>query len=214
MRSLIILGAGGHAQVLVDILRLSGTYALVGLLDPARVGQTAAGLPVLGGDELLPQLRAEGVDAALVGVGSTGDPALRIKLYTQLVQTGFELINALHPAALIAPSVTLGRGVAVMAGAIINPGSRLGDNVIVNTGAIVEHENVIGMHVHISPGAILCGQVQVGPGAHIGAGAVVRQGLVIGEQAVVGAGAVVVKTVLPRTVVVGVPARELRKVGV
>jgi len=201
------IGAGGHAKVLLDILRLMNEYRVVGLLDPGCVGTSVGDVPVLGGDELLPRLHAEGTVAAFIGVGGVGDNALRSKLFEKVQAAGFTFINVIHPAAILAQGVQLGQGVAIMAGVIVNPDTRIGDNVIINTGAIVEHDCEIAGHAHISPGAVLCGGVRVGIGAHIGAGATVRQYVTVGERALVGAGAVVVKDVPPGVVVLGVPAR-------
>lgn len=213
MIQVIGIGAGGHARVMLDILRLKNEYHPVGLLDPNYLGESIDGVPVLGGDELMPQLRAEGVAAAFIGVGSVGDNTLRIKLFKQAHASGFSLINVIHPSAVLAPSVRLGHGVTIMAGVIVNPHTRIGDNVIINTGAIVEHDCGVAAHTHISPGAVLCGGVSLGEGAHVGAGATVRQYITIGERAVVGAGAVVVKDVPAQAVVMGVPARSVPKIN-
>lgn len=210
MNRVIIIGAGGHAKVVAEILRLSGKHEIIGLLDSSLVGKKIGGFPVLGGDELLPRLRADGVASAFIGVGGTGDNLPRMKIFERVAAMGFAFVNAIHPSATISDSAHLGQGIAVMAHAVINPGSALGKNVIVNTGAIVEHECVVGSHVHISPGAVLCGAVRIEDGAHIGAGAVIRQQVVVGAGAVVSAGAVVVKDVSANTVVVGTPARFLR----
>jgi UDP-perosamine 4-acetyltransferase len=213
MLRIIGLGAGGHAKVLIDILRHMGGFEIVGLLDPNCVGASVSGVPVLSGDELLPRLRAEGIAKAFIGVGGVGDNTLRIKLFEKVQVAGFTLINAIHPAAVLAPSVQLGEGITIMAGAIVNPDTRIGDNVIINTGAIVEHDCEIAAHAHISPGAVLCGGVRVGMGAHIGAGATVRQYVTVGEGALVGAGAVVIKDVPPGAAVLGVPARTRPALG-
>ena len=207
MIQVVGIGAGGHAKVVLDILRLVNAYHVVGLLDPGCVGESVSGVPVLGGDELLPRLRAESVASAFIGVGGVGDNALRVRLFEQVQAAGFTFINAIHPASVLAPSVQLGQGITIMAGAIINPDTRIGDNVIINTGAIVEHDCEIAAHAHISPGAVLCGGVRVGIGAYVGAGATVRQYVTVGERALVGAGAVVIKDVPPGVVVLGVPAR-------
>jgi UDP-perosamine 4-acetyltransferase len=199
--------------VIIDILRLDRRYTIVGLVDPARVGQTLAGLPVVGGDDRLPHIRADGVAHAFIGVGSVADNTRRETLYENVRAAGFTVVNAVHPGAMVAVSVRLGCGVAVMAGAILNPDARLGDNVIVNSGAVVDHDCQIGAHTHIASGAVLCGGVRAGTRAHIGAGATVLPGVVVGDDAVVGAGAVVVRDVPRRTVVVGVPARHLRDVS-
>jgi UDP-perosamine 4-acetyltransferase len=204
------LGAGGHAKVLIDILRRAGEYEIVGLLDPDQAGETLADVPVLGGDEQMPKIRAAGVTAAFIGVGGVGDNSMRTALYEKALANGFSLVNAIHPRSIIASSAHLGQGVTIMAGAIVNPDVQIGDNVIINTGAIVDHDCEIGAHAHISPGAVLSGGVRVGNGAHVGAGATVRQYIQIGDGAIVGAGAVVVRDVAENSIVVGVPARILR----
>ena len=212
MEKIVGLGAGGHAKVVLDILRLMNEYRAIGLLDPGCVGASVGGVMVLGGDELLHHLYAEGIIYAFMGVGGVGDNAPRSKLFEKVQAAGFTFIKAIHPSAVLADSVQVGLGVTIMAGAIINPDTRIGDNVIINTGGIVDHECDIASHAHISPGAVLCGGVRVGRGAHVGTGATVRQGIIIGDGALVGAGAVVVQDVPAHTIVVGVPARPVLEV--
>lgn len=206
------LGAGGHAKVIIEMLRCQGGCELVGLLDPTQElwGKHVLGVPVLGDDSLLSALADDGVGHFFVGLGGTGDTKPRQRLYELALHRGLKPIDAVHPRGVISPSAELGAGVTVMADAVINACARLGVNVIVNTGAVVEHDCVIGDHVHIATGAQLASTVQVGPGAHIGAGATVRQCISIGEGSIVGAGAVVVANVSPYVVVVGVPARFIR----
>ena len=208
------LGAGGHAKVVIETLRLVGGYELAGLVDSKRElwGTEVLGVPVLGDDSLLPRLYDEGARHAFIGLGSAGDTRPRRRLYEQACRQGFQIVPAIHPQAIISPSAQIGQGPTIMAGAIINAAARLGDDVIVNTGAIVEHDCVIGSHVHIATGARLASTVHVGDGTHIGVGAIVRQCIHIGRHSIVGAGAVVVDDVPDGVVVVGVPARVLRKV--
>jgi sugar O-acyltransferase (sialic acid O-acetyltransferase NeuD family) len=209
------IGAGGHARVVLDILRQDSTVTVIGLVDNDRDrwGETLDGIPVLGGDDQLPALRHQGVTHAFIGVGSASDLRPRRRAWQRTVAEGFEMVSAIHPRACIAASVVMGRGVTIMAGAILNPGARLGENVIVNTGAIVDHDCELSDHVHVATGARLAGTVIVGEAAHIGIGATIRQGIRIGREAVIAAGAVVVDDVDEAMIVAGVPARVLRGVS-
>lgn len=206
------LGAGGHAKIVIDILRLRGEYQLVGLLDPdsALHHEEVSGLPVMGGDERMPEVLSQGVSRFFVGIGGVGDNGPRRRLFERAVTYGFEPIEAVHPRSCISPGVRIGKGVTVAPGVVLNASVVVGVNVLLNTGSIIEHDCMVSDHVHIASGAILSGGVTIGVGAHIGAGATVRQGVRIGDRAVVGAGAVVVTDIPADTTVVGVPARPLK----
>ena len=201
-------GAGGHAKVVIEILRSMRGYEIVVLLD-TRIerGANVLGVEVLGDDSLMAELKGRGIEHAFIGVGTVGDAQPRRQLYEKVVDFGFQIVPAIHAAAIVSSSAQIGIGPTIMAGAIVNADVVIGHNVIVNTGAIVEHDCVIGDHTHIATGARLAGGVHVGPGSHIGIGAIVRQEIKIGEGAIVGAGAVVVRDVPAGKTVIGVPAR-------
>ncbi|MHC4617106.1 MAG: acetyltransferase [Planctomycetota bacterium] len=214
MIPVIGLGAGGHARVVVEILRFGTEYDIKGLLDSdtALWQTTVLGVPVLGNDELLPRLYDQGIRHAFVGVGATGNVTLRKRLYETARRQGLSVVTAIHPQSIVSPSTRLGDGATVMAGAILNAGVQAGANVIVNTGAIVDHDCVLQDHVHVAPGARLAGNVTVEAESHIGLGASVVQGICIGKHSIVGAGAVVIRDVSDYAIVVGVPARVLRRI--
>lgn len=215
MIRVIGLGAGGHSKVVMEIIRLMGGYEIAGLLDPKQElwGKVLLGVRILGDDDLLPRLYNDGLRHAFIGLGTVGHTRARRRLYEKARAHGFEIVQAIHPKAVVSQYMEIGQGATIMAGAIVNAGARLGENVIVNSGAIVEHDCVIGDHVHIATGARLASTVYVGEGAHIGLGASIRQCIHIGRNAIVGAGAVVVDDVPDNVVVVGVPAQILRRVA-
>lgn len=205
----IVLGAGGHAKVLIDVLRLSSTEILaVTDADARKHGSTVAGLRVVGGDDAV--LQHDPAHVQLVnGVGSTDRPHMRRRLFDEFKRRGYVFQSVTHPSAMIAADAVLEEGAQVMAGAVIQPGSRIGMNAIVNTGACVDHDCAVGAHVHLAPGVVLSGHVRVGDGAHLGTGACVIQGVTIGENCVIGAGAVVLTDIPAGARAAGVPARRM-----
>ena len=210
----VVLGAGGHARVLIDCLRLNPNVTIVGILDsnPGLFSQSVDGIPVLGSDDMLSEISKKSATHFIVGLGGTGNNFPRRRLFEMALAHGLEPFAVKHPSAIISSGAMIDAGCQFLAGCILNTGARLGVNVLVNTGAIVEHDCVVMDHAHISTGAKLAGGVQICTGAHVGIGATVRQNVIIGESAIVGAGAVVVKDVEPNETVVGVPARVLEKV--
>lgn len=204
-----ILGAGGHGRVVLDILRATRRYRVVGFLDsdPALHGRRTDGVPILGDFNALTDLRAQGVTSAVVAIGDNG---IRRAFADEAESAGLTLINAIHPSANLAGNVSLGRNVVIAAGALVCAHCQIGDSVILNTGCIVDHESMIGTAAHICPGARLAGRVTVESGAFIGIGATVLQSLRIGREAVIGGGAVVTGDVDAMTTVVGIPARPIR----
>lgn len=209
----LILGAGGHGRVVLDILLQARKYTVVGFLDNNTEihGRRVDGIPVCGGIDDL-----EGVGGGLdVGglIIAVGDNGARRGLARQVEQTGLELINAVHPSATLAHNVTLGRNVVVAAGAVVCANCQIGDSVILNTGCIIDHQTMIGEGSHICPGVRIAGRVKVEPGVFVGIGATVVPKVTLGCEAIVGAGAVVLEDVLPMATVVGVPAVPIKLAG-
>lgn len=207
-RDTILIGGGGHAHVVADVLSALGR-PVRGFVAPS-CKTVLEGVDWLGSDAVLDDLAPGSADLAL-GVGATGDASLRRALYQKLKGHGHGLPALVHPTASLASSVRLGDAAQVMLGAAIQTGVVIGVNAIINTGAIVDHDCRIGDHAHVAPGAVLCGDVKIGDGAHVGAGARIIQGLSIGAGALVAAGAVVVADVPDNGRVAGVPARDMKR---
>lgn len=207
----MVWGASGHALVVSEIIRLAGEYKIVAFVDNVNEGlpRTFQGLPLLQSIEQLKAFYRQGPAACILAIGHCN---ARLKLAALVQAHGFELARAIHPMALLAEDVSIGRGSVIVGGAVINPGSRIGENVIVNTSASVDHECIIEDGAHIGPGAHLGGRVHVGRAAWVGIGATIKDRVRVGANSIVGAGAVVLTDVPDNSVVVGVPAKVKRNV--
>jgi UDP-perosamine 4-acetyltransferase len=207
----IILGAGGHAKVLIDTLRLRSIQLLgIADADPNKKGQLLLDAPVLGGDEEVIKYPIEKI-YLVNGIGAVRVNPLRRQLFEHFKSKGYRFTSVVHPSAIIASDVALSEGTQVMAGAIVQTGCYIGMNAIINTGSVVDHDCHIGDHVHIAPGVTISGGVRIGENTHIGTGAIVIQGIKIGRYCLVAAGAVVIRDVPDDATVAGVPAKECLK---
>jgi sugar O-acyltransferase (sialic acid O-acetyltransferase NeuD family) len=205
---LVVLGAGGHAKVLLALAAAAGREVL-GLCDPILAADGVASwrdVPVLGDDTDLDALAPEAVELVL-GMGQLVGHRHRSRLHDRLKARGFRFAVLVHPSAWVAPGTRLYEGGQIMAGVIVQPDCCVGENAIINTCATIDHDCHIGSHVHVAPSATLCGGVVVGEGAFVGSGATIIQGLRVGEGAVVGAGVTLVRDLPPFHRALGAPLR-------
>jgi len=205
---LVLIGAGSHARVVLEAIRAAGQFEVVGMVDPHPPAPTVLGVPVLGGDEVLPGLRREGITSAVVALGGN---ALRQRIGARLRDFGFDLPSIVHPSALLSPTASVAEGSVIMARAVIGTETRVDALAVVNTGAVIDHDGMIGPAAHIAPGCALAGTVRVGARTLVGVGSAVRPEVTIGDDVVIGAGSAVVSDIPSGSIVGGAPARPLRR---
>lgn len=207
MPDIIVYGAGGHAKVVIDAIEQGGGHADIQVVDdrPELHGQAFFGYPVIGGRAALLGRPAPHPEV----IAAIGDNAARLAVSAWLREQGYPLAAVVHPTVCLGRGSVVGAGSFLAAGVVVNPDSVLGEAVIVNTGATVDHDCLLADGVHVAPGCHLCGNVSVGRGSLIGVGAVVIPGVRIGADVVVGAGAVVRADVPDGARVAGVPARPI-----
>lgn len=194
----ILIGAGGHARVIADIVRASGDTVL-GFLDDNKE------LDTLGTTQDYKRYADAGVQFVLaIGSAEARQTLSRLECTWYI---------AIHPTAVISPQARIGAGSVVMANAVVNAGASVGKHCIVNTSAVIEHDNVLEDYVHVSVGAKLGGTVHIGSRSWIGIGATVRNNVNICGDCMVGAGAVVVRDIAEPGVYYGVPAlkKDIKK---
>lgn len=198
---LLVIGAGGHAKVVIDAARAAGVD-VVGVAGKPGDPSDVLGIPVT------LDRSAGGAEAFIVAVG---DNKRRAEEFATWLATGLEPVSVIHPSAILSDDVDLGRGVFVAPGVIVNVGAHIGDNVILNTGCRIDHDTEIGDHAHIGPNVALCGGVVVGEGALLGVNSCVIPLGRVGAWSQVGAGAAVTREVPADETWAGVPARAIRE---
>ena len=199
MRKLAIIGASGHGKVVADIARKNGYSEIVFLVDDESIHE-CGGYPVIGKSS-----EAGTIDAdAIIGIGNAG-----VRKQIQESIPDEKLVTLIHPDAVVAEDVVIGKGTVVMAGAVINPGVRIGKGCIINTCSSVDHDCIVDDFVHVAVGSHLCGTVNVGAGTWIGAGVTVNNNVFICPDCMIGAGAVIVNDIWECGTYVGVPARRM-----
>jgi sugar O-acyltransferase (sialic acid O-acetyltransferase NeuD family) len=202
--TIIIIGGSGHAKVVISTaselgINIRGIYDD----DPGKKGTNLGKARILG-----PILNIDAADGekAIIAIG---DNRTRSEIDKRLV--AFHWFTAIHPRAYIHPSVSIGEGTVVFAGAVIQPDTVIGRHCIINTNAAIDHDCVIGDYSHIGPGVCLAGNVTVGEGAFLGIGAVAVMGISIGRWSIIGAGGVVIEDMPDNVTAVGSPARIIKR---
>lgn len=196
-RPLILLGAGGHAKVLVGLVEALGRN-FAGVCDPVLAQANLCdwrSIKVLGDDSALARFDPEEFELVL-GFGPTPNSTKRADVFNALVERGYHLPSLVHPSAIVDRTAAINDGVQVMAGAIIQPDCLIGMNAVVNTSASVDHDTVIERDAHIAPGAVLCGGVKIGVGAFVGASATLLPLVEIGAHSLVAAGSTLARSLV------------------
>ncbi|MBL4578562.1 MAG: acetyltransferase [Flavobacteriales bacterium] len=200
-RDLIIIGAGGHAGVVVDTAQESG-YNVLGIIDTDYKDQKEdiLGVEILGGRDYLDNLDA---NSTLIFV-AIGNNHVRREEYLNLTKMGFSSPTLVHPSAMVSRHVEIAAGTLINSGVVINAGTCIGECCIINTGAVLDHEVNIGDYTHIAPGVKIGGRSGIGTGAFIGLGTSIIDFISIGDNAMIGAGSTIVKDVNADAKVVGI----------
>ena len=180
-KPVIILGAGGHAKVVADILKLSSRDVF-------------CGKKVLGNDEVINSYSPEDIEL-VNGIGSLPRKKLRWQLASRMRQQGYTFASVIHPNTIIAADVDLAEGVQIMAGVVIQAGTKTGIDSIINTGAIIDHDCKIAANCHLAPGVVCSGGVTIGRNTHLGTGTIVIEYRTVGCNCVVAAGTTVFRDI-------------------
>ena len=205
MKSLILLGGGGHCKSVIDAAESAG-YQILGILDvPEEVGKEVLSAKIIGTDDDIPAY----VDKAefVITVGFIKNPSIRIKLYNKVKAAGGKLATVVASTAYVSKYAEIGEGTVVMHHAFVNAGAKVGCNVILNTFSNIEHDAVIGNHCHISTGVMVNGEVHIGNNVFVGSQSVIHNCKTITDDVIIAAGTVVSKNLIKPGIYAGNPVK-------
>lgn len=209
--NIVIFGAGGHAQVVIDILEKINNYKIVGLIDNLKAkGKNYFGYDLIGSDiELSKLILKYKIEGFIIAIGNN---KIRKQLYENISNNHSELkfINAIHPSAQIGKSVKIGDGVAMFANAVVNSGCVVENGCIINTAATLDHGCIMKQFSSLGPGVHTGGEVYIGEQTTVSIGAIISNGIKIGNNSLIGSSSFVNRDIYNNAIVYGVPARFVR----
>ena len=202
-KSIIVIGAGGHAKSCINTIEETKSYKISGIVGlPSEVGKSLLNYKISNSDQDLAQL-VDKFKYAILAIGKVSTDSIRQDLFEKSRNLGFNFPTLVSPHAMVSRHSIIGSGTIVMPGAIINAGAVIGENCIINSRALIEHDVEVSDHCHISTGVTLNGSTFVGANSFIGSGAIVKEGIKIGANSIVGMGIPVRSNILSGTKYIG-----------
>jgi len=215
MKKVIIVGSGGHAKVVIDILNEMDDIEIIGITSNSmEAGADFLNYPILGDDRILVKYANKKNYYAAMGLGGYRDNILRKKIFNGLKEQGINFLNVVHPSTTISKSAIIGEGVVVFPGVVINAEVQIGNNSIIATGSTIDHETIIGNHVLVSAGVTVGAYTKIEDEVLLALGSKVISGINIGHGSLVAAGSVVIGNVEKNKKVYGIPAKEKKQLEI
>ncbi|UZH55528.1 NeuD/PglB/VioB family sugar acetyltransferase [Salinimicrobium tongyeongense] len=209
-KEIIIVGTGGHAKVIVDMIHENQEYKIIGFTTINSDSQEFCGYPVLGDDSVLSEYYDKGLRYAAIGVGAFKDNTLRRTVFEKVTKMGFKVPPLIDASCIISKSAVVKEGAFLARGVILNNDVKIGKNTVVYTASSIDHETLIGDHVLISAGVTIGAYTNIEEGVLCALGSKVVSGVRIGKDILVGAGAVVVNNIEKKGTYLGCPAKKVR----
>jgi len=191
--SIILIGAGGHCESVIDVLEQQAQYSIGGIVDlKEKIGEKLLGYSIIGEDKDIPSLTTQYHNFHIT-LGFIRNPERRIRLYHTLLKLNVKLPTIISPKAYVSKHAKIGKGSVIMHFAQINAGATIGNNCIINSKALVEHDAIVKNHCHISTGSVVNGDVVIGEASFIGSNATIIQGAQIPPRTFVKAGSLFIR---------------------
>jgi len=208
LEKIVIIGGGGHAKVLINVIKKSQLFEAYGYVDHNDRG-ILLGVNYLGSDDVLNDIFSQGIKYAAIGIGQVQVTQRRQEIVDRVREVGFKFPVIVSKDAIVNEDVLVGEGSQLFDGVVINSGTRIGNFSIINTKSTIEHDCTIGKYCHVATGAVISGGVEVGDFSMIGSNAVILQYKKIAPRTLIGSGGVVIKDITEPGKYVGNPVRMI-----
>ena len=186
-KNIVLVGGGGHCISVIDVMENENKFNILGVLDSNIIEDNVLGYPILGGDNLIPELVNQNT-YFLITVGQTKSYSVRKNISKIIIENNAKLATVISPFAYVSKHAYIEEGTVIMNYAVVNAKSKIGKNCIINTKSNIEHGVLIGEFCHVSTCAVVNGDSVIGKGTFIGSNATISNGISIDENSVIGAG--------------------------
>ncbi|MBL0686409.1 MAG: acetyltransferase [Sulfurospirillum sp.] len=212
MKNIIVIGSGGHAKVVIDIIEKEKKYNIIGLIDTCKSkGDKVFNYSVLGEEKDLINLTEQyNIYGCIIAIGDNWMRSI-VKSKIAKLEIPLKHITTIHPSAVIGKEATIGNGTVIMANSTIGSNTTIDSFCIVNTNASIDHDSNMSLFSSIAPGVTTGGNVSIGEYSAISIGASIIHNITIGKHTIVGAGSLVVNDIKDFIVEYGTPSKFIRK---
>ena len=188
MKSLYLVGGGGHCRSCIDVIEAEGEYQIKGIFDiEENVGECLLGYQIIAKDEDFAKYVSDD-HYFLITIGQIKTSTVRIKFYQQLKNLNASFATVISPRAYVSKYSKIGEGTIVLHDVVVNSNVKVGVNCILNTKSLLEHDVVVGNHSHIATASVVNGGCMIGDSCFIGSNSVLLQGIRVPESTLVQAG--------------------------
>lgn len=217
-KKIVILGATGGCVDILDLINSINAqeqeplFESVGFLDDKEDlwGRKILGVEVLGPFSKVKEY--QDVCLFITGIGSPYNFFKRADILTALEIPQEKWVTIVHPSAYVSPSAKIGNGTVIFQNAVVTTNVTIGSNVLILPNTVINHDSVIGNYTIITSSVSISGNVCIGCLCYIGAGTSIRQNVTIAPKSMIGMGSVVIQNVEEGSIVVGNPARVIRRI--
>lgn len=203
-KKIIIIGGGGHAESLVDILFRNNFFEkIVGYVD---INKTKLKLNYLGNDNYFNKIKNNKNYVLVNGIGI--DINLREKVFLALKKK-FSFLTLKDKSSVISPFAKIEEGASIFPNCHIGPNTIIKENVVIHTNVSIEHDVTIEKNSYVGPGSTICGNCHIKKNNLIGGNSFIKQNIIIGEKNSIGAGSIILKNFNKKgKKIFGNPAKE------